>query len=117
MALRPDLTIIRGDTTSIDFELTDGGDPVDLTGATVFFTAKSAIDADATDAASAISVEVTSHTNPTAGETLIPLTASDTTVTPGEYFYDVQVKNLSGTILSIPYRKLEVVADVTRRTS
>ena|ERR1035437_294321 len=118
MALKVDLQLIRGDSASIDFELTDAGSPVDLTGSTVFFTAKPSIDADASDAAAVISVEVSSHTDPTAGKTSIPLTAADTTVTPGEYFYDIQVKEAGGTtIVSIPYRKLEIVPDITRRTT
>lgn len=112
-AIRPDITLIRGDNSSINFTL----EGVDLTGATVFFTAKSAIDDDATDSSAAIAVEVTDHTNPEAGETVIPLTSSDTDVTPGQYFYDIQVKKGDNTITSIRYRKLEVIADITRRTS
>lgn len=110
---RADVFLIRGDTASIDFTIADK----DLTGATVFFTAKSAIDADATDAEAVISVEVTDHTDPTNGTTVIPLTATDTTVTPGTYYYDIQVKEADGTITSIPVRKLVVVGDVTRRTT
>lgn len=115
--VRPDIELIRGDSASIGFTITDDGTAVDLTGSTVFFTAKPTLDADATDAAAVISVEVTSHTDPTNGITSIPLTASDTNVTPGEYFYDVQVKKADNSIISIKYRKLEVVADVTRRTT
>lgn len=115
MALKKDITIIRGDTTSIDFTLTDGGTPVDLTGSTVFFTAKPALTNDVSDNTAVISVEVTSHTDPTAGETSIPLTASDTDVTPGEYYYDIQIKDATTNIISIEPRLLEIVADVTRR--
>jgi hypothetical protein len=116
-SLKPDINIIRGDTSSINFSLTDDGSPVDLTGATVFFTAKPALTNDITDTSAVMSVEVTSHSNPTAGETVIPLSSTDTDVTPGEYFYDIQVKRGDATIVSIPARKLEVFADVTRRTT
>lgn len=112
--IRPDIELIRGDSSSIDFTL----EGVDLTGATVFFTAKSVIDNDADDSTAAIAVEVTSHDDPTNGHTIIPLSATDTNVTPGEYFYDIQVKASDGTtITSIRYRKLEVFADITRRTT
>ncbi len=117
MALKPDIEIIRGDTSSIDFVLTDGGTPVDITGATVFFTAKPALTNDVSDNTAVISVEVTSHTDPTNGKTTIPLSSTDTDVTPGEYYYDVQVKRGDLTIVSIRARKLEVFADVTRRIS
>lgn len=109
---QPDLFIIRGDSVAIDFTLPG----VDLTGATVFFTAKPALTDDATDSSAVISVEVVSHTDPTAGVTVIPLTASDTSVTPGIYFYDIQIKKASGDIMSIPARKMRIWADVTRRT-
>jgi hypothetical protein len=114
--LKPDIDIIRGDSSSIDFTLTDNGSPVDLTGATVFFTAKPALSNDVSDNTAVISVEVTDHSDPTNGATVIPLSATDTDVTPGEYYYDIQVKKLDATIVSIRARKLEVFADVTRRT-
>ena len=110
---RADIFLIRGDTASITFSIPD----VDLTDATVFFTAKPALTADADDASAVIEKEVISHTDPEAGETVIELTSEDTDVTPGTYFYDIQVKKSDDTIVSIPVRKLVVVADVTRRTA
>lgn len=115
--LKPDISLIRGDSSSIAFTLTDSGSPVDLTGSTVFFTAKAALSNDVSDNTAVITVEVTDHSDPTAGTTEIPLSSTDTDVPPGEYFYDVQVKREDDTIVSIPARKLEVVADVTRRTT
>lgn len=123
MALKVDLEIIRGDSASIGFTLTDAGTAVDLTDATVFFTAKPALTNDVSDNTAVISVEVTDHVdsdgNPSAteGVTTIPLTPTDTNVTPGEYFYDVQIKYSDGTIVSIEPRKMEILADVTRRTT
>lgn len=111
--IRPDIDIIRGDTQAIDFHV----DGIDLTGATVFFTAKTELDNDLDDSTAAIAVEVTSHTDPENGTTVIPLTSDDTDVAPGKYFYDIQVKKDDDTIVSIRARKLEVFADVTRRTS
>jgi hypothetical protein len=108
----PDLFIIRGDSASINFTISG----IDLTGATVFFTAKQTIDDAANDAAASIAKEVVSHTNPTSGITLIELSPSDTNITPGVYFYDIQVKTIGGRIVSIPVRKLRIWADVTRRT-
>lgn len=110
---RADIFIIRGDDASIDFTF----DGVDLTGATVFFTAKSTISNSADDSDAVIEKEVTSHTDPTGGVTVIPLTSTDTNVTPGEYYYDIQIKAADGTITSIPVRKMEIFGDVTRRTS
>jgi hypothetical protein len=116
-SLKPDIDIIRGDTSSIQFEFSEGGTPTDLTGATVYFTAKPALVNDVADSSAVIEVEVTSHTDPTAGKTLIPLTSTDTDVAAGVYFYDIQVKKANGDIISIPARKLEIFQDVTRRTT
>lgn len=116
---RPDIFIIRGDTSSLDFQLTEDGTPVDITGATVFFTCKPTIADEATDATAVIEVEVAPGdlTDPTQGKTTIPLSASDTDVEPADYYYDIQVKKSSGAIVSIPARKLRISGDITRRTS
>lgn len=110
------LTIIRGDTVSITFTLTDeNGDPVNLTGSTVYFTAKKQIDDDAADAKAVISKDVTSHSDPVNGETIINLTSSDTDIDLGIYFYDIQIKDSINNITSLPVKQLKVVEDVTRR--
>lgn len=116
-SVKPDIKIIRGDSASIAFEFTEAGSPADLTGAIVFFTAKPELTDDVTDSSAVIAVEVTDPTDPTNGKTIIPLTDDDTDVAPGIYWYDIQVKRSDGTIASIPARKLEIVADVTRRES
>lgn len=116
-SIKPDIKIIRGDSASIAFEFTESGSPADLAGAIVFFTAKPDLTNDITDSTAVIAVEVTDHTDPAGGKTTIPLSDNDTDVTPGIYWYDIQVKRSDGTIASIPARKLEIVADVTRRES
>ena len=115
--LRSNITLIRGDSSSIGFEFQENGVASDLTGCTVFFTAKPALTDDAGDTTAVIAVEVTSHTNPTAGITTIPLSSTDTDVDPGEYYYDIQVKKVDSSIVSIPAQLLTVSADVTRRTT
>ena len=94
MAKNQDITIKRGTTLPITVNITDAnGAPVDLTGATVYFTAKTAeSDTDADDNNAAIAKDVTIHTDPTEGETLIVLDADDTTINPANYYYDITVK-------------------------
>lgn len=111
--IRSDITLIRGDDSSIAFHI----DGVDLTGGTVFFTAKPLLDNETDDAAAVMEVSVSSFTDPTNGNATIPLSSTVTNVSPGDYFYDIQVKTAAGKIISIPARKLTVVQDVTRRTS
>jgi len=113
--LRSNITLIRGDSSSIRFEFQENGVASDLTGCTVFFTAKPALTNDTGDTTAVITVEVTSHTDPTNGITTIPLSSTDTDVAPADYYYDIQVKKVDGSIVSIPAQLLTVQADVTRR--
>jgi hypothetical protein len=84
----------------------------------VYFTAKSAVDDDAADSSAVLAKTVTSHTDPTAGETTVTLAAADTTtVTPGTYGYDVQLKTAAGVVSTVEVGKLIVKGDYTRRTT
>ena len=113
---KSNITLVRGDSSSIEVEFSQDGTPIDITGSTVFLTVKPALTDDTGDTTAVIKVEVTSHTNPTAGITTIPLSATDTDVDPGDYYYDIQLVK-DGLVTSIPYQMLTVRADVTRRIS
>jgi hypothetical protein len=113
-----ELEIIRGDDVSIDFTYKDAdGVAIDITGYTLFLTAKPAIDTDTGDSAAVISKEVTSHSNSTGGESIFALTAAETTQTPAIYLADVQVKNTGGSIVSSALFNFVIKPDVTRRTT
>lgn len=110
--------IKRGDTRQVDvtFYQSDGVTPYDISGGTVFFTVNASSNP-ADDTAAVISKDVTVHTDPTAGQSRISLSSTDTTIDPGTYYYDVQLKDMSGNILSSKQDKFIVLADVTRRTT
>lgn len=115
------LQFYRGDTVAIPFTFSG----VDLTATTVYFTAKAqtaiaADTSDATDSDSIIKAQTSSHSDPINGKTVITLTPSQTTVTPGTYVWDVQTKDGAGNVqtrVGATLPKLVVLADVTRRTS
>jgi|JI6StandDraft_1071083.scaffolds.fasta_scaffold09872_5 hypothetical protein len=88
------LTIFRGATYDEPLPL-----GMDLTGATVYFTAKPDYDSDVTDGAAVIAQDITSHTDAAAGITQLTLSSSVTDITPGEYVCDVQVKTASGVVI------------------
>lgn len=111
------MELIRGDSVNIHFQIEDTGTPLDLTDTTVYFTAKPGLTNDITDSTAVMLVEVTDHTDPTNGVTDIPLSSTVTDVTPALYYYDIQIERDGNIITSIPYRTLEVIPDVTRRTS
>lgn len=116
--MTPTLRIIRGDdTTLITTVLDTDGTAKDITGYTVYFTAKPIPDTDVTDAEAVITKKVTSLADPTNGIVHIVLSAADTTVTPGKYSYDYQLKDPSGKITSTIKSVMEVIADITRRVT
>ena len=113
------LEIVRGDTEVFELAFTDEDDVIiDITGWTVYMTVKvSLFEADDTDAV--ISKTVTSHTSPTLGQTEITFTSTETdNLTPGTlYYYDIQIKTDDDMIKTIMKGQLNVLYDVTRRTS
>jgi hypothetical protein len=109
--------VIRGDTHTINLTFSESGTAVDITGYTVFFTVN-ASNSPTTDSAAVIEKSVTSHIAPTLGQTRITLDASDTdAITPGTYYYDIQLKDGSSNITSLPKDKFIIVSDITRRTT
>lgn len=112
------ITIIRGDDQSFDVSIKNAdATPVDLTGATVFFTVKKRTSD--TDDEALISKDITSHTTPASGLTNINLDNEDTEIDPSPigkpYKWDLQVKGADGSIYSTEAGDFVVLADVTSR--
>ena len=109
------LEVMRGDTKTWTLYVEDDdGNDIDISGYTVFFTAKNNINDSDDDAV--IKKTITSHTNPTAGETQIDLTSTDTAVVANLVF-DIQVKKSTGEIVTITPGILSILQDITLRTS
>lgn len=113
------MRITRGDDIVIDIVFTDEttGLPMDITGATVFFTVKKIGDVSENDDTALIQKDQDTHVAPTEGHTTIDLTNTDTSIPAGTYEYDFQVKDSSNNIMSTLSSKLIVEKDITRRTS
>ena len=109
--------VIRGDTHTISLEFIGVNGAINISDATVFFTV-SAEKAPADDSAALIEKTITSHTDPTAGKTIITLNPEDTnSIAPGKYWYDVQVKMSNGDVFSLPKDRFVLVSDITRRSA
>jgi hypothetical protein len=72
---------------------------VDISSSTVFFTVKPTIST--ADASATLKKDVTSHTSPTAGETEITLTSTDTSSLSGNYIYSIKIKLSTGLIYTL----------------
>ena len=106
------LEVRRGDTAGYDINFVDKDNaPVDITGWTVYFTVKEKIEDE--DSAAKIKKEISSHTNPTEGETTITLTSLDTALEPKPYLFDIRVKtNLNEVKTIIPEGHLTITKAV-----
>jgi hypothetical protein len=105
----------RGDTQRYRLTLTDAetGDPIDITGGSMWFTMKAKITDN--DADAVVQKHVTSHIDPANGVTEVVVEASDTVDTkPGTYYYDFQYVDSIGNVKTILAGKVKLLSDVTR---
>lgn len=111
------IELIRGDSRDVVVRFRDSdGTALSITNGTVFFTVNAESNP-SSDTGAAISKDITDHTDAENGVSTISLSAADTTITPGDYYYDIQLKDSDGDITSSYTGELTVVADITRRTS
>jgi hypothetical protein len=110
------LEIKRGDTKTYTLTFKkDDGTLIDITGYTIFFTVKTKIDDVDNDAV--IKKTITTHSNPTQGETKIELSSTDTNQEAKSYVFDIQIKTNLTEIITILEGMITITKDVTQRTS
>ena len=85
-----DISIVQGDAGSYNLKFTAGGEPLDITGATVTMTVKRSLGSEIV-----IQKAVTSHADPTTGVANITLTEEDTNIDLGAYYYDIEIMSSS----------------------
>lgn len=109
------ISIYRGDYKPISVSFTINGAPMSIVGHTLFFTVKTKISD--LDADAKIAKVVTVHTDPGAGQSLIELTATDTSLPIGDYWYDIQLVAPTGEPMTFLRGNLSIMQDITQRTS
>lgn len=114
--MKPTINIHKKNTAEMPILITyTSGDPVDLTGGSIFFTVKRCL-AD-TDESAIIKKDITIHSSPTTGESVLSLASSDTDKTPGKYVYDLTLVSASGEIQTTDIGEFNILQPVTRRVS
>lgn len=112
---------IRGDSRLISVSIlqSDGVTPFNLTGCEVFFTVNANSDNTSdNDTSAVIALKTSTFTNPASGVATIQISNTNTQdITPGTYFYDVQLKDANGNITSLAQNQFIIIADVTRSIS
>jgi hypothetical protein len=115
------LEIVRGDTVAITITVTLAGVAVDLTGASVWFTAKRHLtDADASavfQLTVGAGIVLTNAAGGVATATILPAHTSGLTGESTRLHFDVQVKPAAGTVHTVARGALVVRADVTVSTT
>lgn len=107
----------RGDDVALNLTFKDStGAAINITNYTVFFTLKDR-KSDA-DAQAVLSKNITVHTAPVSGQTQIALTAAETAVLKGTYYYDISYKTgTNGTNKTLDSGVFTFKEDITIRTS
>jgi hypothetical protein len=107
--------IYRGDNNTYTLSFKDNkGEPIPITGWKIYFTMKRELSH--SDDEADIKINVIDHDDGENGITSIRLSNGQTDkLIPDMYFYDIQVKKLDNTILTLIVGEIEVKADVTRR--
>jgi hypothetical protein len=111
-----ELTLIKGDDKTFTLNFKDSSDvAIDITGYTVFFTVK--VKKTDSDANAIIKKDITTHSDPTNGQTQLVLTSSDTTKNAAIYYYDIQLKTDTDEIKTVSIGTLNIQQDVTIRST
>ena len=111
------LKINRGTTYTINYTYQKDGIATSLVGATVRFTIKNVeFSSDSTDSDAAVIKNITDGT--INGNATITIEPEDTaTLTPGNYFYDIKVEEVSGAIYKTDEGKIKLDGSPTNRIS
>ena len=98
--LNLDLIFNAKNTNTIDLWCFDEEDiVVDITGAEIYFMVKDK--PSDLDAAAKINKKITTLTNPTSGNTLITVTATECTSLLGNYIYQLKIKLVTGEFINL----------------
>lgn len=109
------MEVIKRDDCDFELVFTDrDGEPVDITGGTVFFTVKKNLYD--SDNEAVIKKEITNFESPSEGKAILQLSRDDTDIVARDYYYDVQLV-LDDKVTSSDRGEFIVRHDVTIRNS
>jgi hypothetical protein len=114
---KANIAISKGTTQSYNLTFTDSdGEELDITGATVYMTAKDSLSDADTDAL--FKKTVTSHTTPASGLTTVTVEPTDTSSADYQttYFYDIVLKTAGNAIYRVLEGELNITYGVTNDT-
>ena len=109
-----DLEQVRGRDYYYQLVFAEDGTPINITNWIIYFTAKKK--STDSDANAAIRVDVSTHTDPTHGITVIHVTNTDNLIDVGKYLFDITAKTDTGDVLPpLMSGILSINQDITQR--
>ena len=113
-----DLSVFKGDSQDYNFTIKDGdGAAINITGYTFYLTVR---ESNAAGDAKIAKI-VTSHTAPTAGQTTISISSSDTSIdvssSTQQYVYDVRMKDTTAKVTTLLNGNFKVRQPITLSTA
>ena len=105
---------IKGTDNSIKITFTENDVPVNITGYTILFTVKKQCDINKDDDFALIKKTITTHSDPTHGESTLILSSTDTDIDEGNYYWDLRsIKD--GVITQTQRDTIEFTDGITKR--
>jgi len=106
----------RGDSFSLEFTVQDeDDDAIDLTGSSLLFTVNSTKNpTDITDQEFEVAGVLDPDQVANKGKVSFSPTTTHTDLTPGTYYYDIQLTNASSQIRTIVKNKFKIIQDITK---
>lgn len=109
-----DLEMTRGRDYYFQLVFSENGSAINITDWTIYFTAK--VKATDSDDNAVIKVDLTTHTDPTNGITVLHVSKEDTLVAGGKYLYDITAKTDTDDVLPpLMYGTLQINLNITGR--
>lgn len=111
----------RGDTFSLTLNVKLKGQPVDLTGASLAFTAKRWCDLWETDDSKAVIKKTTAPddgitiTNAAKGIAVLRVPPSETTELDGVVYFDIQLTTANADVFTVERGKITIISDITKQ--
>ena len=107
-----DLTIYKKSTKTYEIQFKKDGVAVDITGWSIYFTVKEAMED--LDADAKLAKTITTFTNATGGVALIELTIVDTNITAGNYWYAIDYKDSDDNEDTLLTGKIKIIEPVLK---
>ena len=114
MLVEKDLILKRGDSYTFQLAFRDQNDfPLNISGATVYFTMKSKIGL--SDNEAEMQIETATHIDEGNGITRVSITPADWgQIEDGKYYYDFQIITSSGIVKTTQEGVVKVTNDITK---